>query len=52
MIAAVALANGLPLYTCNPGDFSSIEGLTVVAVVHPDRYPGSAGQGLPEARRP
>jgi predicted nucleic acid-binding protein len=36
MIAAVALANGLPLYTCNPDDFSSIDGLTVVAVTHPD----------------
>jgi hypothetical protein len=39
MIAAVALANGLTLYTCNPDDFSSIEGLTVVAVSHPDHAP-------------
>ena len=39
MIAAVALANGLPLYTCNPGDFASIDGLTVIAVAHPDRAP-------------
>lgn len=39
MIAAVALANGLPLYTCNPDDFSSIDGLTVVAVTHPDHSP-------------
>ena len=39
MIAAVALANGLPLYTCNPDDFSSIDGLTVVAVAHPDHAP-------------
>lgn len=39
MIAAVALANGLPLYTCNPDDFSSIDGLTVVAVTLPDRSP-------------
>lgn len=36
MIAATALANGLPLYTCNPGDFSEIDGLTVIAVPHPD----------------
>jgi tRNA(fMet)-specific endonuclease VapC len=36
MIAAVALANGLPLYTCNPDDFSAIDGLTVVAVTLPD----------------
>jgi len=36
MIAAVALANELPLYTCNPDDFTGIEGLTVVAIPHPD----------------
>jgi len=35
MIAAVALANNLPLYTCNPADFEGIDGLTVVAVPHP-----------------
>jgi len=32
MIAAVAIANGLPLYTANPRDFGQIDGLTVVAV--------------------
>jgi predicted nucleic acid-binding protein len=32
MIAATALAEGLPLYTCNPRDFESIQGLTVVEV--------------------
>jgi tRNA(fMet)-specific endonuclease VapC len=32
MIAATALANGLPVYTCNPDDFRGIEGLEVVAV--------------------
>ena len=32
MIAATALSNGLPLYTCNPADFAGIEGLTVVAL--------------------
>ncbi|MPZ14977.1 MAG: PIN domain-containing protein [Chloroflexi bacterium] len=37
LIAAVALANNLPLYTCNPRDFAGIEGLAVVAVPHPDR---------------
>ena len=36
MIAAIALANDLPLFTCNPDDFSGIAGLTVVAVPHPD----------------
>lgn len=39
MIAAVALANEMPLYTCNPADFAGIDGLTVVAVPHPDRSP-------------
>jgi predicted nucleic acid-binding protein len=37
MIAAVALANGLPLYTRNPDDFAGIDGLVVIAVTHPDR---------------
>jgi predicted nucleic acid-binding protein len=37
MIAAIAIANELPLYTCNPDDFASIDGLTVIAVAHPDR---------------
>jgi predicted nucleic acid-binding protein len=36
MIAAVALTNDLPLYTCNPSDFAGIGGLRVVAVPHPD----------------
>lgn len=35
MIAATAVANELPLYTCNPSDFSHIDGLEVVAVEHP-----------------
>ena len=35
MIAAVAVANGLPLYTCNPDDFAGIDGLSVVTVPHP-----------------
>lgn len=36
MIAAIAVANDLPLHTCNPGDFTGIDGLTVIAVPHPD----------------
>lgn len=32
MIAATALAHGLPVYTCNPADFEGIDGLEVVAV--------------------
>ncbi len=32
MIAATAVANGHPLYTCNPSDFAGIEDLEVIAV--------------------
>lgn len=39
MIAAIAIANGLPLHTCNPDDFTGIDDLIVVAVPHPDRGP-------------
>jgi hypothetical protein len=35
MIAATAIANDLPLYTCNPTDFVGIDGLEVVAVPTP-----------------
>lgn len=37
MIAATALANGLPVYTCNPRDFEGIDGLRVEGVPHPDK---------------
>jgi tRNA(fMet)-specific endonuclease VapC len=36
MIAATALATGLPVYTCNPNDFAGIDGLEVLAIPHPD----------------
>lgn len=36
LIAATAIANSLPLYTCNPDDFAAIEELTVHPVTHPD----------------
>jgi predicted nucleic acid-binding protein len=35
MIAATALANDLPVYTCNPDDFTGIDGLEVVPVPVP-----------------
>ena len=37
LIAAVCVANDVPIHTCNPDDFSDIGGLTVIAVAHPDR---------------
>jgi predicted nucleic acid-binding protein len=40
MIAATALATGLPLYTVNPDDFTGIEELDVHAIPHPD-HPSS-----------
>ena len=36
LIAATAIANGLPLYTCNPDDFAGIAGLVVRPVPVPD----------------
>lgn len=35
LIAAIAIANDLPLYTCNPGDFEGIDRLEVIAVPVP-----------------
>jgi predicted nucleic acid-binding protein len=35
MIAAIAIANDLPVCTCNPGDFEGIDRLEVVAVPVP-----------------
>lgn len=37
LIAATAIANSLPLYTCNPDDFNAIAALDVRPVPHPDR---------------
>ncbi len=36
MIATTAVANGLPVYTCDPNDFVGIDVLEVVAIPHPD----------------
>lgn len=36
LIAATAIANGLPLYTTNPEDYVAIAGLELVPVPHPD----------------
>jgi len=36
LIAATAIANDLPVYTCNPRDFEGIDGLRVEEIVHPD----------------
>jgi len=36
LIASIAVANDLPLYTCNPDDFTGMAELTLVVVPHPD----------------
>jgi tRNA(fMet)-specific endonuclease VapC len=36
LIAAAAIAEGIPLYTCNPDDFAGIEDLELRPVPHPD----------------
>lgn len=35
MIAATAVANELPIYTCNPADFAGVEDLEVIAIPQP-----------------
>jgi tRNA(fMet)-specific endonuclease VapC len=40
LIAATALANQLPVYTCNPADFEEIDGLQVVPVRLPEQTSG------------
>ena len=37
LIAAVAIANDLTLYTVNPSDFAAIRELRVVEIPHPER---------------
>jgi predicted nucleic acid-binding protein len=37
MIAAIARAQDLPVFSCNPNDFAGIDGLTVVPVPTPER---------------
>ncbi len=39
MIAAIALHTELPVHTCNPDDFSGIDGLEVIDVPHPEHGP-------------
>jgi len=36
LIAASALAENVPIYTCNPGDFEGIDGLEVRPLPYPD----------------
>jgi predicted nucleic acid-binding protein len=36
LIAATAIANGLPLYTCNPDDFAGVSGLMLRSVPVPE----------------
>jgi tRNA(fMet)-specific endonuclease VapC len=38
MIAATAIANQLPLYTCNPNDFAGIDDLEMIAIPAPTQH--------------
>jgi hypothetical protein len=51
MIAAIALANDLPVYTCNPDDFRGIESLEVAAVPVPESEVKRGRAALPCALR-
>jgi len=37
LLAATAIAQGMPSYTCNPADFDGIPQLDLRPVPHPDR---------------
>ncbi len=37
LIAAIAMANDLPIYTVNPRGFEGIDDLQVISIQHPDR---------------
>lgn len=42
LIAAIAIAQQLPVHTCNPSDFTGIDNLHVVPVKVPDQPAGQA----------
>jgi predicted nucleic acid-binding protein len=50
MIAAIAIANDLPLHTCNPQDFTGIKELKVVAVPS-RRSPSTSGRRVARVTR-
>ena len=43
LIGSVAVANELPVYTCNPDDFTGMAELELVVVPHPRRALKHAG---------
>ncbi|MCO7218934.1 hypothetical protein [Klenkia sp. PcliD-1-E] len=43
LIAASAIAEGVPLYTYNPADFAGISGLDLRKVPHPDATGDTSG---------
>jgi tRNA(fMet)-specific endonuclease VapC len=51
LIAATAVAHGLPLYTCKAADFEGIDGLDVVPVMLPRQVPGETGPGADPGKR-
>ena len=46
LIAATAIAHGVPLYTCNPADFTGIPRLELRSVTHPHHRKGQRSKAL------
>ena len=51
LIASIAIARGLPVYTVSPADFTGISQLELVEIHHPDRGPWQQHRVQGRARR-
>ena len=52
LIAATAVARGLPLYTVNPDDFRGINKLELVEIPHPDELDADSATETTDRKHP